>query len=287
MIAELLNEPELEFGGGFRHVDIRFGIMSYGPFDVTSELAPKRIRIGIVGTEKSVERFLCWLEQCKSGLQAKAGNKPNLFPRFPGLGEDVGLRATVVTGKELIRTIQHKSILEVLKIKDHNDAVTQAVELFLRELDYVSKSKNVTPNVLVCAPPLELFQYFEKSEDDDEDAESEEDTANTEHLDFHDLLKAKSLSLLMPIQFVRPSTYDQAREKSERRRRCGNFKIPRPALGTSIRRSTTRRVEHPGDCYGTRATTHLALLASVSTALLTNHQFPRASHKCLMNEAKA
>src|SRR5437773_3567738 len=213
MRSELLNEPELELGGGFRHVDIRFGIMSYGPFDITSELAPKRIRIGIVGTEKTVERFLSWLEQCKNGLAAKTGNKPNLFPRFPGLGDDVGLRTTVVTGKELIRTIHPKSIAEVLKIKDHNKAVTEAVELFLRNLDYVTKSKNVIPNVLVCAPPIELFQYFEKAEDDDDDAEPEEEAPNKAHLDFHDLLKARSLSLPMPIQFVRPSTYDpSARE---------------------------------------------------------------------------
>jgi hypothetical protein len=217
MTAELLNEPELEFGGGFRHVDIRFGIMSYGPFDVTSEMAPKRIRIGIVGTEKTVERFLSWLEQCKSGLAAKTGNKPNLFPRFPGLAEDVGLRTTIVTGKELIRTIHRKSISEVLKIKNHNEAVTETVELFLRELDYVTKSKNVTPNVLVCAPPIELFQYFEKPEADDEDTESEEDAASEGHLDFHDLLKAKSLSLLMPIQFVRPSTYDPSARETRKK----------------------------------------------------------------------
>ena len=37
MMTELLNEPELEFGGGFRQIDIRFGIMSYGPLDVDSE----------------------------------------------------------------------------------------------------------------------------------------------------------------------------------------------------------------------------------------------------------
>ena len=28
MTSELLLEPELEFGGGFRHIDIRFGIMA-------------------------------------------------------------------------------------------------------------------------------------------------------------------------------------------------------------------------------------------------------------------
>ena len=50
-----LKEPPLEFGGAFRHTDIRFGIMDYGPFDLGMEGAPKRIRLGIVGSADTVE----------------------------------------------------------------------------------------------------------------------------------------------------------------------------------------------------------------------------------------
>ena len=202
MMTELLNEPELEFGGGFRQIDIRFGIMSYGPLDVDSELAPKRIRIGLVGTEKSTERFLSWLEQCKNGLDAKVSNKPNLFPRFPGLNEDVGLRTSVVTGKELTRTVHPKHIREVLQIKERNRAIEEATKLFFQELEYLSNSKTTIPNVLVCAPPIELFRYFEKPDDDDE-IENDGDVDDESQLVFHDLLKARSLSLKMPVQFVR------------------------------------------------------------------------------------
>jgi hypothetical protein len=31
---EFLSEPELEFGSEGRHIDIRFGLMDYGPADV-------------------------------------------------------------------------------------------------------------------------------------------------------------------------------------------------------------------------------------------------------------
>jgi len=37
---EVFDEPELEFGAEIRHIDIRFGIMNYGPLDVGSESAP-------------------------------------------------------------------------------------------------------------------------------------------------------------------------------------------------------------------------------------------------------
>ena len=33
MKADFLHEPELEFGNGCRHVDVRFGLMHYGPLD--------------------------------------------------------------------------------------------------------------------------------------------------------------------------------------------------------------------------------------------------------------
>ena len=36
MRADVLDEPELEFGGESRHIDPRFGISSYGPADLGS-----------------------------------------------------------------------------------------------------------------------------------------------------------------------------------------------------------------------------------------------------------
>jgi hypothetical protein len=218
MKAELLKEPELEFGGSFQHIDIRFGIMNYGPFDLNSPLAPKQIKIGIVGTEKTVERFLSWLELCEGGLDAKTGNKPNLFPQFPGLGREVGLRTSIITSKELTRTVHRKSILEATKL-DHNNAVRKAVELFLEQLQYVSKSKNIGPDVLVCLPPIELFRYFDKPvEEDEEEDDSHPDTDSEGYrLDFHDMLKSKSLNLPMPVQFVRPSTYDPSATETRKK----------------------------------------------------------------------
>ncbi|SBW22369.1 hypothetical protein FDG2_2526 [Candidatus Protofrankia californiensis] len=39
MHAEVLDEPHLEFGGGARHIDPRFGLTAYGPADLN---APRR-----------------------------------------------------------------------------------------------------------------------------------------------------------------------------------------------------------------------------------------------------
>ena len=41
MHAEVIPEPELEFGGGGRHIDPRFGIANYGPADLGCRSTPR------------------------------------------------------------------------------------------------------------------------------------------------------------------------------------------------------------------------------------------------------
>ena len=51
----------------------------------------------------------------------------------------------------------------------------QAAELFHKELEYLSKSKTASPDVLVCAPPVELFRFFDRGDgEEDGEGDSEE-----------------------------------------------------------------------------------------------------------------
>ena len=75
-------EPVLQFGTS-QHVDIRFGIMNYCPLDFDSDHAPKKIRVGIVGSAVSLEGLRDWLEKCRHEILAKQSRKPNLFPSSP------------------------------------------------------------------------------------------------------------------------------------------------------------------------------------------------------------
>jgi hypothetical protein len=54
MKIDFIDEPELEFGAG-RHIDIRFGLMNYGPLDLGESSTPKKINVGIVGTSETVD----------------------------------------------------------------------------------------------------------------------------------------------------------------------------------------------------------------------------------------
>lgn len=77
-----IDEPELEFGGGGRHLDIRFGLMDYGPFDFLHSGVPRCIRVGIIGSAETLEGTARWIDLCSGGVQARESQQPNLFRLF-------------------------------------------------------------------------------------------------------------------------------------------------------------------------------------------------------------
>lgn len=224
MNISFFDEPELEFGAG-RHIDIRFGIMNYGPLDFESSLAPKQVNVGIVGSTESIEGVRQWLERCRTEIPAKRNkeqpeklsNQPNLFPRFPGFSPSVCFQSTLVMSDALCRDFQKSTVAEIVKLSDRKDRIERSVDLFLGEIRDLAQS---TPaRVIICAVPLPLLEAMGPSEvaDDDDEDETTPDIAGTQ-IDFHDMLKARAMQLYRkPIQLVLPSTYDPSKHRKQRR----------------------------------------------------------------------
>jgi len=207
MNVQLLEEPELEFGHAGRHVDIRFGIKAHGPVSLADPQAPKEIKLGFVGTATSIEKLLTWLDQCRSPILAKASKKPNLFPSFPGFALDRCFYCDWTTSTEkLQRTIPPRDLKEILEGNTRNEAVKKVVDRFIGECRHLTEHTNA--DVLICAPPLDLFEKFDMPLGTLDDEETSETDIPEYKIDFHDYLKAISLNLPKPIQFVRPPTYD-------------------------------------------------------------------------------
>jgi hypothetical protein len=216
-----INEPELEFGGGGRHIDIRFGLMDFGPFDVTTTERPKQIKIGIIGGADTLEGTLRWIEQCKAGLPAKQNRQPSLFPAFPGLGEDGPFRCEFATMAAHQRTISQREIVRLGSIANSDAATREIVEALIGEVRALAEA-NVPPDVVLCALPLELIEATvnaapENSEDDDEEDET---------LNLRSMLKAGCMELRLPIQILWPTTYNSS------------IRIPR-----KLKRTNDRRVQ--------------------------------------------
>ncbi|MBX3085506.1 MAG: hypothetical protein KF716_27975 [Anaerolineae bacterium] len=199
MKIEHLAEPELEFGTG-KHIDIRFGLMNYKPFDYKDIRAPKAIKLGLIGTNETIEGVSTWVEKCSQGIPAKESNKYTLFPEFPGFGENTNLPAPLTSTAH--RPIKLSEFEKILKLEKQEDIVTQTAALFLEEIEYLTQSSAV--DIAVCAIPDILVDYLENR-----DAESNKST----HKDFRDYLKARAMRFLMHTQLILPSTYDTSKRR--------------------------------------------------------------------------
>jgi hypothetical protein len=215
MRVDFFQEPELEFGTG-RHIDIRFGLMHYGPLDYEQPLAPKLIKLGIVGTPETVEGMHAWLERCKHEIPAKVSKQPNLFPRFPGFHPEASFCSSLLMDQQLQREIPPRFFEALYRQLDVNHIVSESVELFFQELSYLAEKANV--DVFVCAVPMELVNLFEqRNQMNKGNAEgAPEEQGDQLHLDFHDMLKARAMQLKTPIQVVLPPTYDETKRRQQK-----------------------------------------------------------------------
>jgi hypothetical protein len=206
MRISYLEEPELEFGAGGRHIDIRFGLMNHGPLDVTTNLARQAIRVGLIGTPETVELTRTWLEQCREEIPAKPSNKPHLFPKFPGFREDEAFRSKLVLDEALQRLIPRSTFDDLRRANNANETIRQAAEVFYAECEYLCSTAGV--DVIVCSVP----QQIEELRDPEKRGQL---PPGESPLNFHNLLKARAMSVqgAVPLQLIVPATADPSRAR--------------------------------------------------------------------------
>ena len=196
MIASplILGEPELEFAGGQRHEDIRFGLMNFGP--IVDSSRSRQIRVGIVGTGESVAKLRTWLDVCAAGIPAKKSHHTNLFPSFPGFRQDSCFGLECVFPSSLTCQISDQ-IFKTAMLGTSNSIVADAVAAFESELAALDAKDK--PDVVLCAIPSTLLEPTTGSQ-----------AAQTTDpiLNFRGLLKAKAMRFRFPIQIALPATYD-------------------------------------------------------------------------------
>jgi hypothetical protein len=207
MKALLLPEPELEFGVGGRHIDIRFGLMQYGPLDLTNQSAPRKIRVGVAGTSAGVEGARAWLEKCRGEIARKVSRQPTLFPRFPGFAPDRAFHSTLVFAAQSERPIPAR-LFARSDGQRTEDYVRASVDAFIVEIGHLKDAEQV--DVVVCVVPPELVELRAAGTDVGRHGSSA--------LDFHDLLKARAMDVGLPVQLIMPSTYDDTKRRKQKAR---------------------------------------------------------------------
>jgi hypothetical protein len=217
----LLDEPELEFGGGGRHIDPRLGLLNNGPLQ---PILGDRIAIGVVGTADAVEGFERWMDRLKSAIPGKSERQPNLFPPFPGLGTDNPFRCPFEVSPTARRVLPVRDIGKIIGIKRHSEAVAEAATCFADQAAAMLETSD-KPDVMVAALPFDLIMRVVNDAAENTDDEDSDD--DDQVLDFRDLLKAKTLHLQKPTQIVWPTLWDD------------HARIPRKL------KKTMRRVQDP------------------------------------------
>jgi hypothetical protein len=224
MKLSVFQEPELEFGYGGTHVDIRYGTMRFGPLDSGETSAPTQIRVGLVGTEQTIASVREWFGRCRDGIAAKQSRLSNLFPLFPGFSEGSPFRSSLVFHDRWCAPIRQRDFDAAMAHGEGAQPVREAVTVFIDHAETLIEQGG--PMVLVCAPPTELLATLDdpqRTRVDALDRELDEGSEPAEirsTLAFHDVLKAEGLRLRVPIQMIRPSTYagNGAARKTGRKR---------------------------------------------------------------------
>ena len=200
MKAAILDEPELEFARGSRHIDPRQGITIYGPAD-TADTA-RHVRIGIVGPQTHIDGVKQWLDRCREPIPGKQSQLGHLHQPFPGFNTDRGFRSTIVANTRLERAIDKRD-LDDLAALNPLQAVRAAVDLYDAQLAVLHEEPNCDV-VIVCRP-----EHLDDVAATEEGEPSRSSGTLPMGVDFHSMLKARSLKYSRPIQIVRRSTWDQ------------------------------------------------------------------------------
>jgi hypothetical protein len=172
-----LPEPLLEFAANGRHIDVRFGLMDYGPVDFSTERT-REIRLGVVGSSQTVGKLGDWLRRCESGIPAKNSRQPNLFPGFPGSTIRGPFRCSFEIDSRHVATLSQSLTSRIVSEKDDDTAVSLAVEAFANAIKDLAE-QDQPPQVVICALPVEIIERVsnmrsQPSDDDQEDVPADE-----------------------------------------------------------------------------------------------------------------
>jgi len=201
MKLHFIDEPELEFGGAGRHIDIRHGLAEHGPLDRGLDSAPQAVRVGVIGAASDIERLRAWVDHCRSGIDAKKSRRTTLFVRFPGFGESAMLCNFVVDN----RLVEEISGNDLRRIGDANDVTfhTASIERFCQgAADLIEKAN---AHVVLCLLPEDFVRRIDVPSVPESGPRSRRRRPRDDEVIWHDLFKAEALQLARPVQVVRPA----------------------------------------------------------------------------------
>ncbi|MFH5884695.1 hypothetical protein ACG2F4_10315 [Halalkalibaculum sp. DA3122] len=201
MDIDLIDEPELEFGGD-TYICPRLGITDYDVFDSNFEDRRSKINVAAVGTAECLEQLDEWLERCKKYIPPKPGNKqPRLYPPFPGFHKDSGFKAELIFTDRLSKRILSGEKDRIVKNEHARQRIKYAVDVYMSKIEFLAENRN--PDVIVCILSDDFDGLIDKTvnEEIDENGDEEEQDETLE-MNFRRALKSRAMKFRIPLQLV-------------------------------------------------------------------------------------
>lgn len=186
-----LDEPELAFAEGQRHIDPKTGLSLWGPASLGTERHRATIRAGFVGLASAVENTRYMIEEAEKGISGGDTHHP-----FPGFGESFHTRLAC----------SDDNLCQVLTINEHRGLMDtkngrQRFENALALLDYKVRllaERDDRPDLIFVVFDPELYKRARATDYRERGAHV--------HRDMRRALKAAVMKHRIPIQLLQEST---------------------------------------------------------------------------------
>ena len=212
---QLLEEPELEFGGG-SDTRVKEGLTAHGPYSIKlGARHPGSVHLGLVGPADDLKLAEAFINQMSSFIPT-LGDRAVQRPAFPGFASTFASNLQFDPSWRF--EVADDRVDAVLK-RDPRVAFGETLDLFVRGLEELGQ-RDPPPDVIVVAIPNHVTEHCGSVRFGDRSAnlqpslfdnpmsiESATDPRGLLERDFRRALKAAAMRVAIPIQIVTPNLY--------------------------------------------------------------------------------
>jgi len=193
--AEYIDEPKLMFKGDKTSFNPQVGLFKYGPR--TKKDFVGEIKIGIIGTNKSISQLISLLRKMQSPIKPRKKTTRYRLP-FPGFSRDSTFKIELNFQREYQENL---SIKEIEKIKETDFKLRVDVfSKFVFDKMKLISSKHPPPDIFLITIPEVIMDLCKEPG-------SEKPKLKLSNFDdFHDRIKLYGMHLRIPTQIIRPET---------------------------------------------------------------------------------
>jgi hypothetical protein len=154
---DYITEPLLGFAFGQCCEHPKDGLYLYGP---VTRLPRVRVTVGVIGTPEGISYFQNHLRSLTHPIHVAPPKKTEKKERphlsdFPGLAEVFGL--TIDPDALVARSIDGKALEEATRQLNHHEAVAQAAEVYVTEVERHARNEEQTIDVWIMVVPEFVF----------------------------------------------------------------------------------------------------------------------------------